>query len=83
MKVHLARTCTVDVLETSETVNPGRMLRPKSGRWMTFKISVEMKNVPIGSRIGLFGAKYLGDRSRPIQGYPKGKMVASFFIGVE
>jgi len=34
---------------------------------MTFKIIVEIKNAPIGSKIKSFLAKYLGDRSCPFK----------------
>jgi len=32
---------------------------------MTFHITIEMKNAPIGPKIRSFLAKYLGDKSRP------------------
>jgi len=43
------------------------MLRPKSGQWMTFEITVEMKNTTIGPEFKSFLAKYFGDWSRPFR----------------
>jgi len=37
--------------------NLGRMVRPKSEQWMTFKINVEIKNAPLDPKMELFSSK--------------------------